>query len=967
MNARDDRSAELFGTSSTPGTAAQRRPCSELFSAATTTTHPPGMTPSPGHALTSGAEGERRVLLSEVGRSLSSSGGRVLLIGEPGVGKSTVLAEVTRQAEATGALVIRGRPPSPSDPFSGLVDLLADVDETELDGVATAQRRVLRTLRAPETRLLELPDRTALRLVVMGLFRALQRSRFVVVSVDDWPRLDVESASLLRDLVTRATEGNGLSLVATQAVDARLSGRQPTIDRAIFLPGSVHVVRPLSVHGLADVLATWRGETLPPDQVASVYQAVGGNPSWAMELLDQSLGGLQATDFGPALPKSVADVALERVRRLPAPVLRVVAACAAMRGASAKTVIELSDTDCPTVIEATEEGVIAWRGEQLELAHPLLGAAALKVVGLRAQLELHARAAEAARDLGERACLLDRAALPGPDGIVVAALGAASEQAWAAGAIAPALAHACRALARTAPGSAEHARRSVAVAEVATASGWFDQAAAVLADLDSSSMELDLLDRALPVLVVALGARGDDLVGRILATWAEGVRQDSVRWAMVDVRRVSEGDPAPAREKRASRALDLMTGADVPGARHRALTLLLVARLDLGHGLDYAVLDHMRALEDELPNLALVDTADAVEGVHAYRVEEFEVSRHLLANLVERAESTNDPPTAAVFRTHLALVELTSGHQACAAALLEPSGGDLSPVPVPPPIAVEAMAALALARGDLEGLEQALAQPFAKKNALSEQVVRLVMRAAWAAAQDDWAGALPLLSEALQLTVEYGVDEPGRRLWLDAMLGRGLVTLDRLAEAEEIASRLEGLGSAGRRPAMRGHALRLRGLISAASGDLTTAQEQLHGAAQLMEEGQVPGDHARCLLDLGRVLRRRRARKECRRVLAQAAAIAHRTGDQPLLSLVERELGHSGRAATPDALTPAERRVALAAAQGLSNREIALECFVTVRTVETQLTSVYRKLGVRSRSQLVARLPADPRVTPNTG
>lgn len=145
----------------------------------------------------------------------------------------------------------------------------------------------------------------------------------------------------------------------------------------------------------------------------------------------------------------------------------------------------------------------------------------------------------------------------------------------------------------------------------------------------------------------------------------------------------------------------------------------------------------------------------------------------------------------------------------------------------------------------------------------------------------------------------------------------------------------------------------------AASGDLEAAHEQLHRAAQLIGQGQVPADHARCLVDLGRVLRRRRARKECRRVLLEATAIANRIGDRPLLALLDRELTSSGRSGRPDVLTPAERRVAVAAVEGLSNREIAVACFVTVRTVETQLTSVYRKLGVRSRSQLSTRLPAD--------
>jgi DNA-binding CsgD family transcriptional regulator len=74
----------------------------------------------------------------------------------------------------------------------------------------------------------------------------------------------------------------------------------------------------------------------------------------------------------------------------------------------------------------------------------------------------------------------------------------------------------------------------------------------------------------------------------------------------------------------------------------------------------------------------------------------------------------------------------------------------------------------------------------------------------------------------------------------------------------------------------------------------------------------------------------------------------------------ERELDRlAGRAAmAADTLTDAERRVAELAAQGQTTREIAATTFAGVRTVEAQLSSVYRKLGVRSRVELARRLAA---------
>ena len=64
----------------------------------------------------------------------------------------------------------------------------------------------------------------------------------------------------------------------------------------------------------------------------------------------------------------------------------------------------------------------------------------------------------------------------------------------------------------------------------------------------------------------------------------------------------------------------------------------------------------------------------------------------------------------------------------------------------------------------------------------------------------------------------------------------------------------------------------------------------------------------------------------------------------------------SGRAPSPEDLTVTERQVAELVARGMSNREVAAELFVTVRAVESTLTKTYAKLGVRSRTELAARL-----------
>ncbi len=158
-----------------------------------------------------------------------------------------------------------------------------------------------------------------------------------------------------------------------------------------------------------------------------------------------------------------------------------------------------------------------------------------------------------------------------------------------------------------------------------------------------------------------------------------------------------------------------------------------------------------------------------------------------------------------------------------------------------------------------------------------------------------------------------------------------------------------------------GIALRAAGIVEGGAA----GEELLREAVAAHEQAGVKLDHARSLVDLGALLRRANKRSEARDVLRQALDIAHRLGARPLAERAETELRATG--ARPrrvvltglEALTASERRVAELAAQDLTNREIAQQLFVTARTVEGHLTSVFRKLRITSRDELSAALAGD--------
>ena len=160
---------------------------------------------------------------------------------------------------------------------------------------------------------------------------------------------------------------------------------------------------------------------------------------------------------------------------------------------------------------------------------------------------------------------------------------------------------------------------------------------------------------------------------------------------------------------------------------------------------------------------------------------------------------------------------------------------------------------------------------------------------------------------------------------------------------------------------------RALGVARRALGTLRGGEEgiaELRRSIETLAACPSPLERARSLAELGAALRRGNRRNEARECLREAADLAQLCGAERLEATVAEELLIAGakprrrRISGPDSLTPAERRVAGAAAAGASNREIAQDLFVSLRTVEMHLTNTYRKLGASSRADLATALPA---------
>jgi DNA-binding CsgD family transcriptional regulator len=146
--------------------------------------------------------------------------------------------------------------------------------------------------------------------------------------------------------------------------------------------------------------------------------------------------------------------------------------------------------------------------------------------------------------------------------------------------------------------------------------------------------------------------------------------------------------------------------------------------------------------------------------------------------------------------------------------------------------------------------------------------------------------------------------------------------------------------------------MRCRGLVAAAEGDVEGANRLLERAAAEHAALGNPFGRARALLAVGLTRRRVRQKRAARDAIAEALALFEECGAAGWAETARAELGSIGGRRREEGLTAAERRVAALAAEGRTNREVAAELFLSQRTVETHLSHVYAKLGIRSRTEL---------------
>jgi DNA-binding CsgD family transcriptional regulator len=278
----------------------------------------------------------------------------------------------------------------------------------------------------------------------------------------------------------------------------------------------------------------------------------------------------------------------------------------------------------------------------------------------------------------------------------------------------------------------------------------------------------------------------------------------------------------------------------------------------------------------------------------------------------------------------------------------------------PPPGAYLLCALIDAMRGELDSAQKnaELSIDYARRGALpifEEWSLWVLGFAALSAGRA--AEAHARFTASMEMAPRELVPIPIRPVLPDA--AEALAQLGELEEAEGMVARFEEASRPLSLAWATARAERCRAIVAAARGELERSlvhsEHALHAHARFPD----PFERARTLLVHGGTLRRAQQKRAARECLGEALAELDRLGAAEWVERARSELGRiGGRAAVSSGLSASEERVARLAAAGRTNREIADELFVSVKTVEATLSKAYRKLQVRSRTELGPALSA---------
>lgn len=892
----------------------------------------------------------------------------VLVEGPAGIGK-TALVERFLTTLAAGQVLRAG----------------GDEDERNLAYGVVGQ--LLRRLTAGSNNLVDLewalpiPDPLLVGARLLDILGNLQDDAPVVLIVEDLHWGDAPSMKAIAFALRRLQVDRVLAVMTVR--DDAKSALPPGLVRLLD-SGGTHVLRLMGLVApeLAELATALGAGTLPATAAQRLVDHTGGNPLHLRALLDELAPEVLCDEADLPAPRSFATLVLKRLASCAPVTERLVVACAVlgMRVPLAQAArLAAAEDPLAGVEEAVASGLLvaltAVPVQEIAFVHPLVRAAVYHDLGAARRAQLHLAAAELVDD--EAATLRHQVA------------GAAGEDAE---------------LATRVAGFARRQARSGAWATAVTGlrsaarltSNRERRERLLLEATDCLMLSGDLNDirdaRSLADEVASFGdsAWRNYVRGRLALTSGRHAEAESLFIAAWKTARTGLDPELTARSAAqvAFLCTDEVRSEDAVRWARRALEAAPAGTAATAHVLATLVVNLFAAgraeeglaLVASLPNEPVEPTPEEVDGLLGRAMvrmwtDDQAGARSDFVAVVAACRLRGPFYTRAIALRYLGQSEYRSGHWDDARVHGELAVSDIEDANL---VWMHAFchaeaSFIPSAQGDFES-----AQAHCRAAVNAARMLDNVAATTWAAMGEarlgQARGRLDLVANALEpvanlATQHPAIDEPGiqpwRELWAEA-----LVSLGRLDEAESALERAEALAIQRRRRSSLVSTARARAVLEAARGCPAEA-DAAFGRGLVHAEGLAQPFETALLRDAyGRFLRRTGRRRMAADQLSCARMAFERLHARPFLDRCDAELaacglkpqsrGHRGSLR----LTAQELAVAQMVASGLTNREVASELVLSVKTIEYHLGHVFTKLGVAHRSQVHAALATHHRGQP---
>lgn len=892
--------------------------------------------------------------LDRIDRALTNvnvESSRLVLEGAPGSGKTTLVTAAVRIAAAAGISTIVARPSQSerSLPFGALDSLLGALVEDDTVRVALDDRAAtvldVALGRQPATNEALLPHE--LGVAVLSLLESAVDGGALLIVVDDHQWIDAASRDVL-DFVSRRLPSGGICL---------LIATRPDEDPPV---GERWPLTPLDETAAAALARAVSSTPLQPHVIDRVVEVSGGNPLFVIELA-KIAGAATAEPGRPVpLPRSLRSLVADRFRSLPQSTVVALAAMSLLARPTAEVMEALGMLD--DLGPAELDGIVELRNRQLAFSHPVLAAAAYDAVPATRRLALHRRLAEVTDGI-ERCLHLAHGAI-GPDSAIAAELTAVADTEARRGATVEAAELAVLALDLSPPDDAARVKRLMLAGDLLFRAGRTEEAATALQRVRTLAADTDTAATARSLLALATieYSRSDNTeLATELARQALTATDDpSLQAEAHAILSLTHYTDFAAAADHAGAALDIVRRLPHPSktAVAQAISASALARFHAGFGLDRAAFDEAIALEHGA-RIVESDSAFAALAAALKYADQLDEAESMFLDLAGRS----DPGSLPYALSHLPQMYLWAGrwdeaqHAAARHLALAEETGQESQVFT----ARFNLAMVAAYRGELDDAtvlgRQLYEQgrdtgvPWTERNGVG-------LLAFIAMTTGDMAEAIGYFARNDELCESMNLHEPGFRRYQGDFV-EVLVNVGEIDRAKQLLGTMLERGTRLGRPSMLAAAHRGVALVAATDGDRDAAVAAAEQAKAVLDGTSLEYDRARNALTLGMIFRRFKERSSARTTLDDALLRFERMGAVRFVERVERELGRVGGRApksVSSALTATELRVAELAAAGRTTRRIADELFISVKTVEANLTRVYRKLDVTNRALLANRL-----------